>query len=522
MKIKTKVLLAALIIYGFCAPTSAQMQFPSDVDTTACTISSDDFSTWYANADKGTFTFANSVGFTSTSACDFYKWGAQMFLWMTSPEDDGGYVFTGSSFFNVSPDDDPNADNPKTRTFIQQSSVKVRDTKIGEVGQAGGSNGVLLSQGGSLVYYGIHVNDVFAYFLTGQMAGEFAQTVYPISQTHLDELKTYMGNSTEFSSVTLSDYNALTMEFKTSWIDASTLGDGYSSRYITIDAEIPTYDKSSDNATWTATDDTTLATLALVGVHIAGTVAGHPEMIWSTFEHIDNAPNNSYYYNKTDGTPTTWDYSSDGNYLFMATDGKNDKTANIECANLDSSDGVSIVASTSSNTTTDNTTDPPTTTTTTTYPSCEGGIVASNTYRYFPWGGAPASDATNGPKAAANNTMIISLNQAIIELLKDANADDVRQYYVQIGGIWTTGGTDIAAIPGVNAAYPSVTEPAQKGSTSLANATMETYKQHGTLNCFTCHKVKGKADTLGNSNTSFGPQELSHVYYELTPLSSSD
>lgn len=30
--------------------------------------------------------------------------------------------------------------------------------------------------------------------------------------------------------------------------------------------------------------------VALVGFHIGGVVKGHPEMIWATFEHKDNAP----------------------------------------------------------------------------------------------------------------------------------------------------------------------------------------------------------------------------------------
>jgi len=32
------------------------------------------------------------------------------------------------------------------------------------------------------------------------------------------------------------------------------------------------------------------ATLALIGMHVVGTVPGHPEFIWATFEQVDNAP----------------------------------------------------------------------------------------------------------------------------------------------------------------------------------------------------------------------------------------
>jgi hypothetical protein len=34
--------------------------------------------------------------------------------------------------------------------------------------------------------------------------------------------------------------------------------------------------------------------LAMVGMHVVGSTKGHPEMIWATFEHIGNAPNDDY------------------------------------------------------------------------------------------------------------------------------------------------------------------------------------------------------------------------------------
>ena len=69
---------------------------------------------------------------------------------------------------------------------------------------------------------------------------------------------------------------------------------------------------------------------------------------------------------------------------------------------------------------------------------------------------------------------------------------DVRANYILIGALWTQHGQ----IP------PSGT---QIGSLDLANSTLETYHQN--LHCFTCHQ-----------GTSFGKDDLSHIYWNLKPL----
>ena len=43
--------------------------------------------------------------------------------------------------------------------------------------------------------------------------------------------------------------------------------------------------------------------MAMVGLHVVGSVKGHPEMVWATFEHIDNAPQNNYVYIATGDDP---------------------------------------------------------------------------------------------------------------------------------------------------------------------------------------------------------------------------
>ena len=70
-------------------------------------------------------------------------------------------------------------------------------------------------------------------------------------------------------------------------------------------------------------------TLALVGIHIVGTVQNHPEFVWSTFEHILNAPDAPYYYTNRKGEVAKQPYASDGTFLFMETGAA--MAGNVEC-----------------------------------------------------------------------------------------------------------------------------------------------------------------------------------------------
>ncbi len=440
----------ALFASSFLATgAQAQSKLPPDPAPT-CTVSMQEFAKWFlfqTVTTDGLVNPADSVGFPQQNTkCDFYKWSAQMFLWLTSPgyAGSGGYVFDSDIFYDVSPE---NAQGQ--REFIPGSAgnpffLRVqKPEEIGETGQAGGS-AVLISQQGSLVYYGIHTNDVYAYFLSGQKGGQITATEFPTTQADLQAVE-------KFADRLFQDRIALTMELKTSWVDAATVD---ASKYLTITATVPKYTVVSDQL-WNL-DGTETKLLALVGFHVVGTVQGHPEMVWATFENLSNTPDNDYYYQVADGTIRLVNYDSSGNWLFMAPNGlKTD--ANVERAKVDAGD---IVATTNQT------------------------IGRSNTYRVNPWG-----DSGGQTSAAENNTEIISLNTAVLGLLAPG---DVRANYILIGALWTQHGQ----IP------PSGT---QIGSLDLANSTLETYHQN--LHCFTCHQ-----------GTSFGKDDLSHIYWNLKPL----
>ncbi len=466
---------AMLATMAITSTAQAQVALPQDVKPT-CVVPANEFNSWFGEGrptTNGWVNPADSVNFpTNNTVCDFYKWGAQMFLWLTSPEGDG-LVIDGVSIFNVSP-----AVSGKRHLIEnvdgQAINFSLRDEKIseiGEIGQAGGDNGVLISQGNSLVYYGVHVNNFLGYFLTGQKTGKFpGMTEFPHNSAEMQAVKKVYPE--------ILDDETLSMELKTSWVEAKTVSNPES--FITINAEVPAYKTNADNTVWTPSG-TKITELALVGMHVVGTVQNHPEFVWSTFEHINNAPDADYYYYDKNSKLQTQNYSSDASFVFMAEKGS-ETPANVECMHLS---GANIVANNKSGESV-----------------CSGGIVPSNTVRINPWGSEPVAGS------ADNNTLLLSNNNSIIAQL---SSGDLRKNYIQVGGIWTSAPSETADAPIPNTtAFVSTKPTALRGSLKLANATMETYEQD--KHCFTCH-AQSK-----DSPDSFQSFELSHIYSEIVPL----
>jgi hypothetical protein len=98
--------------------------------------------------------------------------------------------------------------------FVDQFADIV-EVQLGEA-----DNGVLISQGGSLVYYIVMVNDVFAYFRTGTANGHISAFHFPASQSDLAAISNFARTA---KNVTLPDSAAMAVELKTAWVLASTV-----------------------------------------------------------------------------------------------------------------------------------------------------------------------------------------------------------------------------------------------------------------------------------------------------------
>ena len=328
-----------------------------------------------------------------------------------------------------------------------------------EIGQAGG-NAVLMTRNSGLVYYLLQANDVFAYFRTGMVDGKFAAplpTEFPTTAALMDKITDVARNAPPpHTKTAFPDRIALAMELKSSWVDASKLSNPQD--YLTIKAIVP--DFIPGDAGKLVRSGTRNVDLALVGFHVVGSALGHPEMIWATFEHVNNAPNLQYPYKTASDSNATKAADGAGAWLFSS--GAASATP-LRARMMAQQNGAEIV------------------------PAPGQTIGPVDVTRQNPWGTPEANAA-----AAETNTDLVSLNRSVLGQMP---AGDVRANYIMIGSTWTIDGK-----------MPSGGNVV--GSRILANSTMETFKQK--LNCFTCHS----GDPLGDANGG----GLSHIWGTIKPL----
>lgn len=331
-----------------------------------------------------------------------------------------------------------------------------------EAEQAEADDGILVGQNNSLVYYTVEVNDVFGYLASGfnSMPAVLTPTSFPLSAADVVPIQTY---ATSKGAGTFPDPEALAVELKTAWVEATSLPAGCN--YITMDAEVPTYD-TTDPAHWVQ-NGTATKTLAMVGMHVVGSTVGHPEMIWATFEHICNAPTTAYTYNGP--APNQPGPAEHGPWLFSSSDAPASPNVRRQGYNAGATPPQIDENAFQS-----------------TYPHTVG---PADIQRTMPWGIAGSN--------STSNTQVIATNQTVLSQLA---AGDPRANYIMTGATWTAGG-------GVNGF--------QVGTNVLANTTMETYQQ-GTSNCFDCHN-NPTMDPKGDLGLP-GGIGLSHIFGEIEPL----
>jgi hypothetical protein len=351
------------------------------------------------------------------------------------------------------------------QAFFLDQAGKVIATERGV-----GSQPVLMAQArNKLVYYTIEVNDVYAFFLTGTktIIGQSTKPViggthFPIAPAELSEVETF---AETFANQKLPHPKALAVEAKFAWIEAEGLPN--EDQYITTWANIPKFIKA-DPKHWKR-DGWQPTKLALVGMHIVFGVNGHEEMIWATFEHINNAPDPVYCYLDDHNNVSTSPPSSGGKWLFSPGKSIGEKNQNVVCeeagtANVNiqhmylSGDDI--------------------------YARRGDKIEPTNVLRINPWG-VPPSDKDG-------DTISISLNRSVRGKLPGG---DARRNYVMIGATWRYKGYAF-----------------QEGATRLANTTMETFFQTMGGGCLACHQGSS-ANMLGSGNGG-----VSHIYCATSPL----
>lgn len=353
-------------------------------------------------------------------------------------------------------------------------------------GKQGQTNAILLLNFCADVIIEDTLKQVVAKFETTEIGPVLTGLLNKEPQARAQASRIMKANGLTIPSLEMAiDYLSMAMEVKASWVPSWVLAD--KSGYILHKANLPTYTKNTDGSL--AVNGNKETEVALVGMHVVGSVKGHPEMIWSTFEHYKNAPNTTYAYVAKNGETK---YHSD---RFISDSHKwlfnNGSMAGINKEFARTNKSMNILKVSKSN---------PVTT-------------ASNVVRLSPWG----SLANNA--SADINSQMISTNQQVIAAFNSFYAQqgikkskDPRSNYILTGSSWGTDGK-----------FPTYTDkPLTKnisGSPAMENATLETFTQSfgtsmNTSGCFSCHAVSKSSETT-NGDFKF---DVSHIFDSITTV----
>jgi len=347
----------------------------------------------------------------------FHEISWQYFLWLTeSVTVKNEKMLRFESMYN---DESINlaADDPKAKTHI-----------LGGIQQAG-SNSVLVDENGRAVYTTMMINDIYRDFVVN-------------NKLNTPEGLRNFPDSTDFDNGSMS--------IKASW---KIIPPGKSAPKGAYTRKATVYDvvdingviTTSDNYTDPAKQTTREETVALVGLHIAFVVKDHPEFIWATFEHNDNAP--SYVYkNETKGTGVP----TDSDYTFYK------KGTDVSACNVSNLGAITV--------------DP----TTQVISGFYGVNSTTQVYRRYEYGGGDSTNQQN----------IEDLNN---QVHNGISKNSMWQNYSEVGAVWFNLDNG-SLIPNWSL---TVNPKLQTGSKTLSNSTIETFTQDPNQqnSCFSCHNT---------------------------------
>ena len=363
----------------------------------------------------------NDAAFRSISNCVFHQWAWQNFLWLTQDVDGQPRFLSFAT---------PESLLGKAPTGMLPRMGKSDSPETFDEFLQAGTDGIFVAHNGRSVYYSQYLDPTFVNFVQSNNLTD------PAVLRALDPYTTFPIEGTTGA-----------MELKVSWqvvtegFDASTM--------FTMQTEVAKL-VNRDGQIVIDTSQTETVTVALVGFHIAGVVAGHPEMIWATFEHQANAPN------VPPGLALDQPVS-DQDFTFYSAG-----TTLAECNVNNSSDGQLQL-------------DEATQTLSPVTQAC----------RQYQFGNADGVNSNNDKNIQALNASVAAL----------FDPSDVWQNYAEVGAIWFKETSDISSTdptkehlqPGLSLA----TDDLLTGSLSLSNATIETFTQVASTenNCFRCHNT---------------------------------
>lgn len=192
------------------------------------------------------------------SDCEFYRWAWQTFLFVTQSAGDADSPPRFLSFPSASELLVSVHGRDHVRMFIPHNMHAVLQP---------GSLGMVIDQNGNVLYYGTHVSPEFVKFV-----GDNELTTSDRLKNAPPDLQFPKGS----------------LELKSSWKIVAAGDDA--GGFFTVRAHVPVFRSKRNGEIVVDPINVREETLALLGLHVVGVVDGHPEFIWATFEHNDNAP----------------------------------------------------------------------------------------------------------------------------------------------------------------------------------------------------------------------------------------
>lgn len=338
----------------------------------------------------------------SADFCDFYKFSWQWFFYLTSkPEGHSERRFQMAEQFPIlegSNKDSCDNKAPKHEFFVRTTKESKPDGSFvlpERIHQAGRDRATIYDQQGNVVFYGTR----------------FSRNLCNVGKIQSQ-----------------AQYPSGTTELKTAW---RVIKSHQTDRYFSMEADIEGLKGKQ--------------LLGLIGFHLVRATDRHPEFIWSTFEHRDNAPDCT----NPQSTPEPgWSFTSAQCAKDLAS-GNKDK-----CSFNKANSSKSLTGKPTQ---------------------------ICRLYR----DGTKMGDH----KSKINSQVVDSLNKQLHKMLSQLDKDhsmSIWKHYMNVGALWEN-----------DTSKPSSVTKNQRGSMRLANTVMETTFQDVHLNkgfssnCFGCHSYKG-------------------------------
>jgi hypothetical protein len=398
--------------------------------------------------------------------CPFYQAAWQHFLLATQPDASGSpalfsykniqdlfgpatistFLFPQrkSGLISLAPTVAP---RPNDNTLTPQQATVVGS----DVFQAG-LRGLLIDQAGHPIFYGIHVNKNFDDFLTA------------------NKLKT---KAALLAAPATLSFPRSVVELKSAW---QIVDDANPPKtYIIAKATVPAL-KIQDHKLVADRSKSRNVTVALLALHVVFVLDGHPEFVWSTFEHVD----------PKSGIP---DLAPPGAANPTGSPGSNAVNPNsfsLYKANTPYDNANTAIV-------TDQATDPPFDEATQTFKT-SAGVVQTSIYRMFP------GSKSNTPEV---DDEVKALNDSMTKLFASSSPNDKRGNYRLVGGIWLKNplgpqGTFKVNVP-FNDPDGTTTDDHNsvlQGEDRLSSMAMESFTQDQFPHCFMCHNTQAVTDDV--------------------------